>query len=210
VGRTHMARHAQRNEEKTLAHYTHNIRSTECPLGVDDQRESYRCFYQLSPTGGGEAGVPNPALTYPPSPFRESTVVSVALGGRSLPVVCRGAGGGGAARAHCWRLSWMLAQAASVASRYAFGADGVGAARPGACGQADRRLALRARHSALRAQRRSPICVLHIRAPSASSACKGCSWCSARGAQLRRGSAGRSARTTPPRHGLVRLSRVTV
>ena len=28
----------------------------------------------------------------------------------------------------------MLAQAASVASRYAFGADGVGAARPGACG----------------------------------------------------------------------------
>jgi len=31
----------------------------------------------------------------------------------------------------------MLAQAASVASRYAFGADGVGAARPGACGEAD-------------------------------------------------------------------------
>ena len=120
-------------------------------------------------------------------------VVSVALGGRSLPVVCRCAGGGGAARAH-WRLSWMLAQAASVASRYAFGADGVGAARPGACGEADRRLALRARRSALRAQRRSPICVLHTRAPSASSACKGCSWCSARGAQLRR-SAGRSART---------------
>ena len=88
----------------------------------------------------------------------------------------------------------MLAQAASVASRYAFGADGVGAARPGACGEADRRLALRARRSALRAQRRSPICVLHTRAPSASSACKGCSWCSARGAQLRR-SAGRSART---------------
>ena len=108
--------------------------------------------------------------------------------------MCRGAGGGGAARAHCWRLSWMLAQAASVASRYAFGADGVGAARPGACGEADRRLALRARRSALRAQRRSPICVLHTRAPSASSACKGCSWCSARGAQLRR-SAGRSART---------------
>ena len=120
-------------------------------------------------------------------------VVSVALVGRSLPVVCRCAGGGGAARAH-WRLSWMLAQAASVASRYAFGADGVGAARPGACGEADRRLALRARRSALRAQRRSPICVLHTRAPSASSACKGCSWCSARGAQLRR-SAGRSART---------------
>ena len=47
--------------------------------------------------------------------------------------MCRCAGGGGAARAH-WRLSWMLAQAASVASRYAFGADGVGAARPGACG----------------------------------------------------------------------------
>ena len=94
-----------------------------------------------------------------------------------------------------WRLSWMLlAQAASVASRYAFGTDGVGAARPGACGEADRRLALRARRSALRAQRRSPICVLHTRAPSASSACKGCSWCSARGAQLRR-SAGRSART---------------
>ena len=44
----------------------------------------------------------------------------------------------------------MLAQAASVASRYAFGADGVGAARPGACGEADRRLALRARRSALR------------------------------------------------------------
>lgn len=107
--------------------------------------------------------------------------------------MCRCAGGGGAARAH-WRLSWMLAQAASVASRYAFGADGVGAARPGACGEADRRLALRARRSALRAQRRSPICVLHTRAPSASSACKGCSWCSARGAQLRR-SAGRSART---------------
>jgi hypothetical protein len=39
----------------------------------------------------------------------------------------------------------MLAQAASVASRYAFGAAGVGAARPGACGEADRRLALRAR-----------------------------------------------------------------
>ena len=68
-------------------------------------------------------------------------VVSVALVGRSLPVVCRCAGGGGAARAH-WRLSWMLAQAASVASRYAFGADGVGAARLGACGEADRRLAL--------------------------------------------------------------------
>jgi hypothetical protein len=74
----------------------------------------------------------------------------------------------------------MLAQAASVASRYAFGADGVGAARPGACGEADRRLALRARRSALRAQRRLPICVLHTRAPSASSACKGCSC----GAQL--------------------------
>ena len=152
----------------------------------------------ISPTANrrrreAQAGVPNP-LSYPPSPFRESTVVSVALGGRSLPVVCRGAGGGGAARAHCWRLSWMLAQAASVASRYAFGADGVGAARPGACGEADRRLALRARRSALRAQRRLPICVLHTRAPSASSACKGCSWCSARGAQLRR-SAGRSART---------------
>ena len=88
----------------------------------------------------------------------------------------------------------MLAQAASVASRYAFGADGVGAARPGACGEADRRLALRARRSALRAQRHSPICVLHTRAPSALSACKGCSWYSARGAQLRR-SAGRSART---------------
>ena len=58
----------------------------------------------------------------------------------------------------------MLAQAASVASRYAFGADGVGAARPGACGEADRRLALRAQRSALRAQRRSPICVLHTRA----------------------------------------------
>ena len=159
-------------------------------------RGSLSCFYQLSPTGGGEAGVPNLlSLTVTPLPrFRESTVVSVALGGRSLPVVCRGAGGGGAARAHCWRLSWMLAQAASVASRYAFGADGVGAARPGACGEADRRLALRARRSALRAQRRSPICVLHTRAPSASSACKGCSWCSARGAQLRR-SAGRSART---------------
>ena len=168
------------------------------------------CFYRLSPTVSGEAGVPNP-LSYPPSPFRESTVVSVALGGRSLPVVCRGAGGGGAARAH-WRLSWMLAQAASVASRYAFGADGVGAARPGACGEADRRLALRARRSALRAQRRSPICVLHTRAPSASSACKGCSWCSARGAQLRR-SAGRSARTKE--QVLVRLladplARVTV
>ena len=37
--------------------------------------------------------------------------------------MCRGAGGGGAARAHCWWLSWMLAQAASVVSRYAFGAD---------------------------------------------------------------------------------------
>ena len=68
----------------------------------------------------------------------------------------------------------LLAQAASVASRYAFGTDGVGAARPGVCGEADRRLALRARRSALRAQRRSPICVLHTRAPSASSACKGC------------------------------------
>ena len=76
------------------------------------------CFYRLSPTGGGEAGVPNP-LSYTPSPFF-AKVVSVALGGRSLPVVCRCAGGGGAARAH-WRLSWMLAQAASVASRYAFG-----------------------------------------------------------------------------------------
>ena len=107
----------------------------------------------------------------------------------------------------------LLAQAASsVASRYAFGTDGVGAARPGACGEADRRLALRARRSALRAQRRSPICVLHTRAPSASSACKGCSWCSARGAQLRR-SAGRSARTKE--QVLVRLladplARVTV
>ena len=29
------------------------------------------CFYRLSPTGGGEAGVPNP-LSYTPSPFRES------------------------------------------------------------------------------------------------------------------------------------------
>ena len=36
----------------------------------------------------------------------------------------------------------LLAQAASVASRYAFGTDGVGAARLGACGEADRRLAL--------------------------------------------------------------------
>ena len=53
----------------------------------------------------------------------------------------------------------LLAQAASVASRYAFGTDGVGAARLGACGEADRRLALRARRSALRAQRRSLICV---------------------------------------------------
>ena len=65
-------------------------------------RGSLSRFYQLLPAGGGEAGVPNP-LSYPPSPFRESTVVSVALGGRSLPVVCRGAGGCGAARAH-----WML------------------------------------------------------------------------------------------------------
>ena len=30
------------------------------------------CFYRLSPTGGGEAGVPNP-LSYTPSPFRESS-----------------------------------------------------------------------------------------------------------------------------------------
>ena len=95
--------------------------------------------------------------------------------------MCRCAGGGGAARAH-WRLSWMLAQAASVASRYAFGADGVGGARPGACGEADRRLALRARRSALRPPRSAAFahlrrCVLHTRAPSASSACKGCSWC---------------------------------
>ena len=52
----------------------------------------------------------------------------VALGGRSLPVVCRGVvGAGGTARAES-------AVAASVASHYVLGANGVGAARPGARG----------------------------------------------------------------------------
>ena len=52
-------------------------------------------------------------------------MLRVALEGRSLPVVHVGAGGtvGQPERAHV---------AASVASRYALGADGVGAARPGA------------------------------------------------------------------------------
>ena len=68
-----------------------SIRSTECPPWALATRGSLSCFivFRLSPTGGGEAGVPN-LLSYPTSPFRESTVVSVALGGRSLPVVCRG------------------------------------------------------------------------------------------------------------------------
>ena len=66
----------------------------------------------------------------------------------------------------------MLAQAASVASRYAFGADGVGAARPGACGEADRRLALRARRSALNGIRPSACCTpaLHRRRAPAKAA----------------------------------------
>ena len=143
------------------------IRSTECPLGIDDQRETVLVSF----------------------PFRESSSRRQEPPSRVQGCSCRWG-----SQSALLRLSWMLAQAASVASRYAFGADGVGAARPGACGEADRRLALRARRSALRAQRRLPICVLHTRAPSASSACKGCSWRSARGAQLRR-SAGRSART---------------
>ena len=52
-------------------------------------------------------------------------MLRVALEGRSLPVVHVGAGGTVGARAR---------MAASVASRYALGADGVGAARPGARG----------------------------------------------------------------------------
>ena len=82
-----------------------NIRSTEhAPWALTTRGSlTLSCFYRLSPTGGGEAGVPNP-LSYTPSPFF-AKVVSVALGGRSLPVVCRCAGGGGAARAHR-RLSW--------------------------------------------------------------------------------------------------------
>jgi hypothetical protein len=64
--------------------------------------------------------------------------------------VCRGAGAGGAASA--LPLAARLLPA-SVASRYALGADGVGAARPGACGEADRRLSrLRTRRSALGAE----------------------------------------------------------
>ena len=31
------------------------------------------------------------------------------LASKGDTLVCRGAGAGGAARAHCWRLSWMLA-----------------------------------------------------------------------------------------------------
>ena len=66
----------------------------------------------------------------------------------------------------------MLAQAASVASRYAFAADGVGAARPGACGEAARRLALRARRSALNGIRPSACCTpaLHRRRAPAKAA----------------------------------------
>ena len=41
-----------------------------------------------------------------------------------------------------WGSRWL---SASAASRYALGADGAGAARPGACGEPDRRLALGAR-----------------------------------------------------------------
>ena len=67
----------------------------------------------------------------------------------------------------------LLAQAASVASRYAFGTDGVGAARPGACGEADRRLRpLGVRRSALSGVRPSVCCTpaLHRRRAPAKAA----------------------------------------
>ena len=117
-------------------------------------------FYRLSPTGSGEAGVPNP-LSYTPSPFRESTVVSVALGGRSLPVVCRGAGGGLAVgppertggSAGCWPrllaspratrsapMAWVLRARAPAARLIAASRSGLGVrrsalsgVRPSAC-----------------------------------------------------------------------------
>ena len=89
--------------------------------------------------------------------------------------MCRGAGGGGAARAHCWRLSWMLAQAASVASRYAFGDDGVVAARPQAPAArliAASRSGLGVRRSALSGVRPSACCTpaLHRRRAPAKAA----------------------------------------
>ena len=55
-------------------------------------------------------------------------MLRVALEGRSLPVVHGCGWDSGAARER------SSALAASVASRYALGADGVGAARPGARG----------------------------------------------------------------------------
>ena len=109
--------------------------------------------------------------------------------------MCRGAGGGGAARAHCWRLSWMLAQAASVASRYAFGDDGVVAARPQAPAArliAASRSGLGVRRSALSGVRSSACCTpaLHRRRAPAKAA---------HGAQLEAPNCavprGRSART---------------
>ena len=54
-------------------------------------------------------------------------MLRVALEGRSLPVVHGCGWDSGAARER------SSALAASVASRYELGADGVGAARPGAC-----------------------------------------------------------------------------
>ena len=69
----------------------------------------------------------------------------------------------------------MLAQAASVASRYAFGADGVGAARPGASAArliAASRSGLGVRRSALSGVRPSACCTpaLHRRRAPAKAA----------------------------------------
>ena len=134
-------------------------------------------FYRLSPTGSGEAGVPNP-LSYPPSPFRESTVVSVALGGRSLPVVCRGAGGCGAARAHCHLAGgsagccWPRLPASPRATRSAPMAWVLRARAPAARLIAASRSGLGVRRSALSGVRPSVCCTpaLHRRRAPAKAA----------------------------------------
>ena len=67
------------------------IRSTECPLGIDDQRESYSCLLVVSIGYRQQAAAKRVGQIRSVTPLPLfAKVVSVALGGRSLPQSCAG------------------------------------------------------------------------------------------------------------------------